>query len=491
MSVTSTTNSSPLSSAGIGSGLDVTGMVSKLMAVESLPLTALNQKTASFETQLSAYGSTQSALATLQKAAQALSTTANLTAYSTSAADPSVLAASADSSAGAGNYNISVTSLASTEKLASGGFADTGTTHLGSGTLTLSFGTYTTTPASTTNGVTTPASTSFSANTATTPKPITIDSSNNTLQGVRDAINSAGAGVTASIVNDGSANGNHLVIQSNDTGAKNALQIGVTGSAAGQLSQFAYDPTGSSSTMTETQAASDAVFKVDNMNITKPSNVVTDAIQGVTLNLTKANSTTTLTIAKSENTNLSNIQSFVSAYNAVNTQIKSVTGYNATTNTPDSLTGDSTMRNIQTQMRSLFNTPAPDAPSGSSVLSDFGVTFQSDGSLAVDSTQLSAALNDPNKDVTKLLAGKGYAAQMNTLLGNMLEPSDGLLAERTASINTSMKDITSQESALNVRLAAVQKAYTAEFNNLDTLLAGMNSTSSYLTQEFASIAKSS
>lgn len=181
----------------------------------------------------------------------------------------------------------------------------------------------------------------------------------------------------------------------------------------------------------------------------------------------------------------------VTAFNAVNTQIKNATAYNATTNTPSTLTGDSTTRTIQSQLRDMFNTPVSGAPGGSSTLDDFGISFQADGSLAVDSTKLSTALNDPNKDVSKLFASSGsvtgYASQTNTLVTSMLG-TGGLLGGRTAGINSSMQDITKQETALNLRLATIQKNYTAEFNNLDSMLSDMSSTSSYLTQQFASLA---
>jgi flagellar hook-associated protein 2 len=572
MAVTATGSTPTLTSAGIGSGLDVNGLVSKLMTVESLPLTALTNKTASYQASLTAYGSLQGALSSLQTAAQAMSTTAKLTAFSTTVADTTIFAASADSSASAGSHNITVTSLAQAQSVRTA-TGVTSATSFALGSVTLDFGTYGTgatvvggVPTSTTqiasgslliNGVditttvdgtdvvdqgakiadainaakipnvtaaadpltgkvsltsanstaiaitgTDTASSGFSVGTnnafatntfaadSTRSKTLTIDSSNNTLQGMRDTINGANFGVTASIVTG--TDGSHLVVSSNSSGAANALRITVsqlggtpTGSAA--LTSLAYDASGvAPSAMTSLATGQDASLTVDGLAVNSASNVVTSAIQGMTLNLSKAG-TTTLGVAKSVSTAYSAIQTFVSAYNAVNTQIKTSTAFDATTGTASVLTGDATTRTIQAQLRNILNQAVSGAPSGSSTLSDFGISFQKDGSLAVDSTKLSTALNNPNKDVTKLFASGGLAVQINTSITSMLN-TGGLLAGRTAGISTSMQAITKQSAALQVRLATIQKNYLAQFNALDTMLSSMSSTSSYLTQQFTSMA---
>lgn len=572
MAVTATSSTTPtLSSPGIGSGLDINGLVSKLMAVESQPLTALQNKTASFQAKLSAYGTLKGALSSLQTAAQAMTTTAKLTAFSASSADTTVLAASADSSATSGSYSIAVGNLADSQKLRST-TGITSTAQFADGTLTLDFGSYGTgatlaggVPTGTaqitsgtllingvdittsvdgtdavdqgakiaaainnasisnvtatadaatgavtltsTNGAaiaitgtapdvagltggTTAASPTFTADSSRS-KTLTINSANNTIQGVRDAINGANFGVTASIVTG--TDGSHLVISSNSSGAANGLRItvnqtGTTPADGAALTTLAYDASGvGPSAMDRTATAQDASLTVDGLSVTSASNVVTGAIQGLTINLAKANSTTTLTVSKSVSAAYGAIQSFVSAYNTLNTQIKSATAFDATTGTASTLTGDSTTRTIQAQLRSILNQAVSGAPSGSSTLSDFGISFQKDGSLAVDGTKLSTALNDPNKDVTKLFASGGYAVQINTAIGSMLD-TGGLLAGRTAGINTSITAISRQSDALSLRLATIQKNYLAQFNKLDTLLSSMSATSTYLTQQLASIA---
>lgn len=512
MSVSATSSASSLATPGIGSGLDVNGLVSKLMAVESLPLNQLSTQQASYQSDLTAYGQIKGALSSFQTAAQALATPANFTVSKASVADTSILAAASSSSAVAGTYNVAVTSLAQAEKLATAtGVANT-TTAQGTGTLTISIGKYSTDSGGTTT---------FAANSGAT-KSITLDSSNNSLAGIRDAINAANAGVTASIVNDGTATGNHLVIASNSTGTTNAIQISVADAngkppsdpafdaASTGLANLAYDAStaaASTSKMTESATAKDAVIVVDGMTVTKPSNTITDAIQGVTLNLSKLSAdsttpdpknpgkflpaTTAVTISKDTSSIQSSIQALVSAYNSVNSTLKLESSYTASTNTSSPLTGDSTVRSIQNQLRNLFNNAVSGAASGTSRLAEIGITFQKDGSLAADSSKLSAALADPNRDVSKIFAkttsSTGYASQIDTMVGSMLAKG-GLLTSRTDGINTAITGIGKQQDALKARLATIQKNYMTQFNNLDSMLSSMNSTSSYLTTQLSSIA---
>jgi flagellar hook-associated protein 2 len=140
-------------------------------------------------------------------------------------------------------------------------------------------------------------------------------------------------------------------------------------------------------------------------------------------------------------------------------------------------------------LRKILNTAVSGAPSGSSTLADFGISYLKDGNgaLTVDATKLSTALNDPNKDVTKLFASGGLAVQMNTAIGGILNKG-GLLTGRTDGITSSMQAITKQSAALQVRLATIQKNYLAQFNKLDSMLSSMNSTSTYLTQQFTNMA---
>lgn len=471
-----------MTSTGIGSGLDIESLVTKLMAVEKRPLTALDTKEADYNAKLSAFGTLKSALSSLQTAAKALNTAEKLSPIKASVSDSSVLAATAGTGATAGSYSVEVTSLAKPQKLTSSGFA-AATSAVGSGSLTLSFGTYATTEAGTT----------FTANSAKTPVSINIDSSNNTLTGIRDAINNAGAGVTASIINDGTAAGNRLVITPNTSGTANELKISVEeASGSTGLARLAYDATGAGpSSLTETQDAKDAVIKVDGVTITKATNTITDAIQGVTLNLAKLG-TSAVALSKDTSAIQTSIETFVKAFNDVTQAISDATAYDATNKTGGTLIGDSTVRAIRQSLRSIFNTPVEGASKGAATLADIGISFQKDGTLSLDTAKLTTVLNDPNKDIGKLFAyngtANGYGVQVDRLVGRILSPV-GTLADRTKGITSLIDKIDTQREVLNTRLGAIEKKYRAQFTSLDTLVASMNSTSSYLTQQLAILQK--
>lgn len=484
-----------LSSPGVGSGLDVNSLVTQLMTVERAPVTLLDKKEASYQAKLSSYGILKSALAALQTAAKTLSTPDKFSPMKASVADTTVLSASAGATAVAGSYDVEVQSLAQSQKLmmsapgGTDGYSATNTV-VGEGTITINFGTYT--------APVLPATTPSFAINPDKPdaKTIVIGAGNHTLAGIRDAINAANAGVSASIINDGSANGYHLSLTSTDSGARNAMQISVAG-ATGDLAQLNYDPsTAGVSMLSENVAAKDAVIKVDNVTITKQSNTITDAIQGVTLNLSKTmtpGTTTKITLARDTSNVKSAVEGFVKAYNDTNQAMKDATAYDATTGKSAALNGDSTTRSIQSQVRAVFASPVAGAPSGMTILSDVGIGFQKDGSLTIDAAKFAATVADPSKDLSKLFTSsgsiKGYAWQLDVLVGKIISPV-GQLVDRANSVNKSIKDIGTRRDVINARLVSVEKRYRDQFNALDTLVASMTKTSTFLTQQLAALTKS-
>lgn len=477
-----------LSSPGVGSNLDVKTIVSQLMAVEQAPLTALAKKEASYQAKLSAFGSLKSVLSSFQSAAQTLNLSSTYSAVKPSVADTAILSASVSGAATAGSYNIEVKNLAQAQKLTSSSFAAKDTV-VGNGTLTIDIGTYS-------DAATLPVT--FTPKSGSTAKTITIDSSNNTLEGVRDAINNANTGISATIINDGS--GFRLSLTSKESGTANAVRIGVAESGAAGLARLAYDAsTGGTSNLTQNVAAKDAVIKVDGITITKASNTITDAIQGVTLNLTKETATdvtTKLTLAQDNSTIKTALDNFVKAYNAVNKQITDSTAYNSTTGTASVLTGDATTRSIQAQLRSTLSGAIAGAPAGMSVLSDVGISFQKDGTLSLDTAKLDKVLADPLKDVSKLFTKSsdsvvGFGSRVNTLVSSMIFGSDAVLNGRIDGINTSIKGIGSQIQAQNLRLATIEKRYNAQFTALDTAISSMMKTSTFLTQQLSALSNNS
>lgn len=434
-----------LSSPGIGSGLDVNGLVSQLMALEQRPLSLLNTKEAKLQAQLSAYGSLKGALSSFQSAVAALATPAKFTAVKASVADSTVLSASAATTASAGSYSIEVQTLAQAQKLKSDTF-DATSDAVGTGSLTIQFGTY--------------SGGSFTLNPDKSAKTITIGSANASLAGVRDAINAADAGVSASIINDGS--GYRLVIASKEAGVANALKITVADDDASHtdtagLSRLAYDATtGGTTNLTQTVPAQNAAAIIDGIAISKSTNAWTDAIEGVTLNLLKEGETTTLKVAKDTAGTKAAVESFVKAFNDLNATLTSLSKYDAASKQASILTGDATVRSVQGQLRSLFNTALSTAGGGLTSLAEIGVTFQTDGTLKLDSSKLTAALNDGTKDVATLFAAVG-------------KPTDSLV-----SFVSSTTDTKNGNYAVNITQLATQGKAVGQGNAALTINAGSN-----------------
>ena len=441
-----------ISSPGIGSSLDVNSIITQLMALEGRSVTALDTKEASYQAKLTAYGSLKGALSSFQLAVQALATPAKFTANKASIADATVVSASAGSSAAAGSYGIEVTALAQAQKLKTSSTFTAGSSTLGSGTLTIRFGTY--------------SAGTFTPNADKDTKTIAVAAGQNSLSGVRDAINAANVGVSASIVNDGS--GNRLVISSKDTGTANALKITVADDDSNNtdnagLSQLAYDAsTGGTANLSQTQAAQNAAAIVDGITVSKASNSFSDVIEGVTLTLLKTNAgaPTTLTVARDTGSIKSAVESFVKAYNDASKVLKDLSAYDAATKKGAILQGDSTVRSIQSQLRAVLNGALTTAGGGLTALSDIGVTFQKDGTLALNSTRLQQAMDDPAKDIATLFAAVG-------------KPTDSLVAFAGSSAATKGGNF-----AVNVTQLATQgKAVGAvTLGGSTTITAGLDDT---------------
>lgn len=473
-----------ISSPGIGSGLDVDGIINKLMELEQRPLTQLNNNKAEQKAQLSAFGSLKSALSTFQDSVQELAKPAVFNGYKAALADTTMATVSASSSAVAGKHDIEVQSTAQSQKIKSEAFASTDTT-IGSGTLTIAFGTY--------NG-----DGSFTANTEKSAKTITIDSGKSSLADIRDAINDANADVTASIVNDGS--GNRLVIASKDSGLANALKITVNDADGDHtnnagLSKLAFDAsTGGVTNMTETVAAKNAILVIDGITIQKSSNTIDDALEGVTLNLLKdePGTTSTLTVEKDNSSIEEALKSLVSTYNDLDKTISKLSRYDSASNQGSILTGDSTVRMVQFRVRSMLN--ESHSAGGINSLSELGISFQKDGSLALDSTKLSEVLADPEKNISTFFGDisgtptstPGFITQLDQLVEGMTT-SDGLIDSRMDGIDSVLKIMDRRQESLEYRLGEVEKHLRAQFTALDTMIAGMTQTSNFLQQQLASL----
>jgi flagellar hook-associated protein 2 len=466
-----------ISSPGLGSNLDVSGIISKLMEVESQPLLQLTTREVGLQSQISLVGQIKSALASFQTAAKTLDTTANKAAYKATVSDAAVLSATA-SDTSAGTYALVVSQLAQAQRLSTAGQASR-TSTIGAGTattLTLTFGTISGGSFDTPSGRYTGAS--FAADAASVPATITIDSTNNTLEGIRDAINAKKAGVTASIVNDGSATPQRLVLGVDATGAQRSLKIGVSGDAALQA-LLAHDPAGTQN-FTQLRTAQNARLSVDGVSIETPRNSVAGVVEGLTFEL-KATGSANITVSRDSSPISNALAQMVKAYNDANKAVTDATAKG------QPLQGDTSTSAHLWRLRSQIG--AIDK-SGSvfSSLSALGVAFQRDGSLSFDATKLQAALD---KDYGAALATAGrYAKALGTLAEGMLG-AKGTLTAKTDGMNRTLTDIGERRQTLLRRLDQTQTRYLKQFTALDTLMGSLTQTSNYLTQQLNALSNSS
>jgi flagellar hook-associated protein 2 len=431
-----------ITSAGIGSGLDVNSIVSQLMSIERQPLDALLTKQSGLNTKISALGNLKSLVATLQTSASGLGTASNFTVLNGTVADSSIASTTVDSTkASSGSYSLNVGQLAQAQILNTAQAPG-----IVAGTLSISVG----------SGL---------------AKSVAVGASDS-LTTIRDTINADATlktQIKASVVD------NRLVLESLSSGASNTISV------AGSTGLSAFDTVN----LAPARAAQDAKFTLNGISVQRSTNAVSDALTGVTLNLTKISSgtPTTLTVGTDSSILVTAAQKFVTAFNAVNASIRSLTAYDATTKVAGTLNGDSATGSVQDQLRRALNsTPASLKGGADEQLSKLGIGTATDGSLTIDATKLQKAFDANPSGVAKAMAAYGTA--MNTVTTAQIGAS-GLISGHIDSFNTSVKDINNQSISINYRLTQTEARLKAQFSSLDTLVSSMNSTSSYLTQQLA------
>lgn len=394
-----------ISSLGVGSGLDLGSLVTGLLEAERAPTESrLNLKEQDITTELSAFGLLRSSLGQFQSSLSGLQSSTAFDAKEFSLSDSAVFSASVENYADVGSYSIEVSALAKAQSLASN--ADTAFASVddivGTGTLTIQYGTTSTGPYS------------FSPDLARAPETIVVSDANGntTLSGLRDYINDNDYGMQASIVDDG--NGYRLVLTSDDTGAANSMEITVTGDGDGDdndnlgLSQLAFNASAQTS-MIQTVGAQDAAMSINGLDITRDTNTVTGAINGVTLDLLKADvgNLVNIDVRESRTEITASINGFVEAYNELNESIDSLTSYDPESGTGSALTGDFTVRSIESQIRGIIFGSVSGLTGNIRSLVDIGITTNAEGSLDLDSTKLENALNDYPSEVEALFSLQG------------------------------------------------------------------------------------
>jgi flagellar hook-associated protein 2 len=448
------------SGAAGGSVIDVNSLVSQLVAATQAPQEALiSAQTQQVSAQISALGTLKSSLATFQSSLSALDTPGAFQLETATSSDQTAFTASATSGAPQGTYNVDISALAQAQQLLSGPF--NAANPVGSGSLTLSLG-----------------GTSF--NVAVT--------STDTLADIAAAINSAAGnpGVSATVLQG--ADGAHLLLSSSLTGAANTISVAETDGGTA-LAALTYG-TGNTATYTEEAAAQDAAFSISGVNFTSANNTVTTAMSGVTLNLlstTTATTPATLTVGTDTATIESNISSFVSAYNTLQSTLVSLGGYDSSTSTAGPMMGDAALMGIQNQIQEALYSVVNTGSTTYDTLASVGITTQSDGTLSLNSSTLAAALNTNFSAVSQLFSGTaGVANALNSDINTALG-ANGSITTEGQTLTSQENALTTQTNQLNQQMAALTASLTQQYSALNTLLSSLQSTSSYLTQAFATL----
>jgi flagellar hook-associated protein 2 len=471
---------------GVGSGQDLNTMVTQLVALERAPLTQMQKQASTLQTQVSAFGKVSSLFSALQDASNALTDPTLWNRSSASSSDATKVAASGGSGAAAGNYSVTVQALAGNQTVASQTALSAATAPVGGGTLTIDIGSWNS------------GQTAFTAGSGNTPLSISVSDSD-TLQTLRDKINAAGAGVSASLVSD--ASGVRLSLRSNSSGADNGFRITAddgSGNAADPagLGRFAFDPASGSGGMQLKQAASNARATVNGIAVESAGNDISGVVEGLTLTLQQETSTPVNVSVSADTASVTNaVKSFASAYSALASYLMAQTKYDATSKTGGPLQGDAAVNSLQQRMRSVLG-----AVSGASGafprLSDIGLQVQRNGTLLVSDSKLSAAVSNL-PELKKAFAANdtsgngndGFARRYANLAMQALGV-DGAVTAHSAGLQKLITKNSDDQAKLNDRVDAFQTRLVAQYTALDGNLAKLNALSSYVTQQVANWNKS-
>ncbi|MEW6175070.1 MAG: flagellar filament capping protein FliD [Pseudomonadota bacterium] len=461
---------------GIGSGIDIDSIVASMVAAERAPketqLATLEKKTT---TQITAVGALKGAISDFQTALGALNKPELFQARAATSSKSDLVGVTASTTAGAGSYQLEVKSLASSSKVALAAVPNTAEApaRFTSGTFEVSLGVPGIPPAPNTKE-------SFS---------VTIDENNNTLAGVRDAINTAGKdmGVSATIVTD--EYGSRLVLSSSKTGAGRDITVTATGAdEPGLIGLSALNFDGTSGTGKDARvltSAQSAELYVDGLKVISETNKVDGAIEGVTLDLkakTVANEPLTIAVAEDKAGVKKQIQSFVDSYNkligVINAQTKVTSVGEDKAPVAGALVGDATARTLLNTIRNeLVNVQGDGALRA---LTDIGITTQKDGTLAIDSAKLDKAMAGNFGELSGLFTGdKGLASRLDAKLKPYTE-TGGILEQRNKAMTETITKIDDQKEALTRRITSLQERLYKQFNAMDLLVGQLSNTSSSL-----------
>ena len=461
-----------ISSLGIGSGLDLNGLLDKLSKAEQQRLTPYTTQQTSYNAQLTAYGTLKGSLEKFDNLSKEL---AKPTFFNnTTASKHDQFAITTTDKAVAGNYSVEVLKLAQPQTLTTQAPVTDQTEKLG------------------TAGS---SDRSISITAGNPPKNVNIPLSDDqtSLVEMRDAINNAKAGVNASIMRVGD-NDYQLALSSTTTGEKNTISVQVNNDdKLGAI--LNYDPTAKSNAMKQTVAGQDAEVLVNGTKIKRSTNSIADALQGVTIDLkttTKKDEPQNLVISTDKTGTADKIKEWVDNYNSLLDTFNSLTKYTpvktgeAQNAKNGALLGDNTLRGVQSSIKSALS-GAQDNPELKG-LGNLGITTNTKtGKLEIDSTKLNKAIDEKPEQVANFFAGNGKDTGMATEIHNEIQSyikAGGIIENSTKSINTSLDRLNSKITTVTASIQSTIDRYKQQFVQLDTMMSKLSGTGDYLKQQF-------
>lgn len=475
-----------ISSPGVGSGLDVNSIVTQLVAIEKQPLTNLQTKATALQTQLSLYGTIKSQVAALQDASTALLATGSSWTAQTATSSSAAVTVSASSSAASANFAIDVTRMAQAQTVAAKSLTVGASIGAGSGTgkLTIQLGSW--------------GASGAGPFTAGSSPAVEVDvNETDSYATIAAAINAKNAGVTATVLKNGATE--RLSLRSTSTGADAGFTItSDSGFAALDSLSFTSLANGaeSSSGMEANQMGLNATYKLNGIALESATNTVTDVVPGVTLGLqqlTTVGSPAQITIAQDKSAVQKAVQAFADAYSSLSKTLSDSTKY-VQGGRSGVLQGDSTTVGLLTLIRRVEGSTS----TGSSFarLSDIGLELQTDGSLKVNSTKLTAAMTDMT-DFKKFFATdngdnatNGFALKFRDLAKD-LNTFDGRVTSKADALQRQITQNGKEQDRINLRASVVEKQLRAQYSALDTIVAQNSSLNAYVTAQLAQWNKAS
>jgi flagellar hook-associated protein 2 len=447
-----------ISSQGIGSGLDVKSIVSQLVALEKQPLTKLQTTAAVINTKISAFGQVKSLVSALSTAAGTLNSLTTWNAVSATSSQSSAVTATAVGGTSSNVFAFQVTALAKAQSYSSAALPTPAGTPFGSGTL------------------------SITMSGAAAPVDIVV-AATDSISEIASKINGSGAGVTAAVLND--VAGERLLLRSKTTGVANGFTVGVTDDDTNHTDAAGLSRLVSGAT---TVAALDAAATVNgSIPVTSATNTFSNVISGVTLTAKEImTSAADITVGENRSAITGAIDGFVKAYNDLNQMLQELTKYDSTTKTAGLLQGDTTAVSLQNAIRGVMQSTT----SGSSYarLADIGITQALGGDLSVDSTKLSAAL-DNGTEVKKLFTidnsntlTNGFALKFKKFSDGLLA-TDGFFSTKDSSLKRSLEANSKDQTRLNEKVARVEAALNRRYSALDTQMASLTALNAYVAQQ--------